>query len=68
MGTSVPTREHASSTAGRVLVLRRRADDGVRPAARDGPKSKALLFRVFALDEKIGDQWKLVQIQFATSV
>ena len=32
------------------------------------PKSKALPFRVFALYEKIGDQWKLVQIQFSTSV
>ncbi len=32
------------------------------------PKAKALPFRVFALYEKIGEQWKLVQIQFSTSV
>jgi hypothetical protein len=32
------------------------------------PKAKALPFRVFALYEKIADQWKLVQIQFSTSV
>ena len=32
------------------------------------PRSKALPFRVFALYEKVGEQWKLVQIQFSTSV
>ena len=32
------------------------------------PNAKALPFRVFALYEKIGERWKLVQIQFSTSV
>jgi len=32
------------------------------------PKAKAIPFRAFALYEKIGDAWKLVQIQFSTSV
>ncbi len=32
------------------------------------PKAKALPFRAFALYEKVGDAWKLVQIQFSTSV
>ena len=32
------------------------------------PNAKALPFRVFALYEKVADQWKLVQIQFSTAV
>ena len=32
------------------------------------PKTKALPFRAFALYEKTGADWKLVSIQFSTSV